>query len=310
MLKIADKEELSQLSLTGLRSLILLELLIKEPRSLEDIRKEFIKYSIMEDSNSDDILRIDINTLKLMGCEISRADHRTNNKFVLLKHPFKINLEEDEISTLKRAYNKLKEKADVTTLIRFDNLFKKISEHVSDDKIKEQLAGISALKNYRSDIINNLKLACHKKYTVSFVYREPINKKENTKDIIADKIVLQNDKLYFYGVDKNSKQPFYFNIKRILKILSLNENNDNITANPTTVKFYIKEFGYSGLEDCEIILSGDIPEGFVVEGNYHNEFYATQRILSFGPKCKVLEPESFKNKNIEILKKMKDVYNG
>lgn len=310
MLNIADKEELSQLSLTGLRSLILLELLIKEPRSLEDIRREFLKYNIIDDSNSDDILRIDLNTLKLMGCEISRADHRTNNKFVLINHPFKIYFTADELKALKKVYNKLKENTDITTLIRFDNLLKKISKHVSDNELKEQLAGISVLKNYQNDIVKNLLRACSKKYSVSLIYKEPIHKKEITKDIIAEKLVIKNDKLYLYGIDRNTNQSLCFNIKRILKIISLSENNDDITVNPVTVKFYVKDFGYSGLEDCEMIISGDIPEGFVVEGKYHNEFYATQRILSFGSKCKILEPEYFKDKVVEILKRMKDVYNG
>ena len=310
MFKKAEKEDLSQISLTGLRSLVMLGLLIQEPRSLEDIRNAFMEFNIMEGSNSDDILRIDLNTLKMMGCEISRADHRTNNKFVLLNHPFKIDITQEEFNVLKRAFNKIKENADISALIRFDSLFKKISEHLCDNDIKEQFFGLSVLKNYSLDIINELRFACKKKYEIKLIYREPIRKQEVEKEIIADKVALKNDKLYFYGVDKNTKQSVYLNIKRILKILSQKKNNDNITVEPVTIKFFVTEFGYSGLEDCETILSGDIAEGFIVEGKYYNEFYAIQRILSFGSKCKVLEPTDFKNKVLEILKKMRDVYNG
>lgn len=310
MFKKAEKEDLSQISLTGLRSLVMLGLLIQEPRSLEDIRNAFMEFNIMEGSNSDDILRIDLNTLKMMGCEISRADHRTNNKFVLLNHPFKIDITQEEFNVLKRAFNKIKENADISALIRYDSLFKKISEHLCDNDIKEQFFGLSVLKNYSLDIINELRFACKKKYEIKLIYREPIRKQEVEKEIIADKVALKNDKLYFYGVDKNTKQSIYLNIKRILKILSQKKNNDNITVEPVTIKFFVTEFGYSGLEDCETILSGDIAEGFIVEGKYYNEFYAIQRILSFGSKCKVLEPTDFKNKVLEILKKMRDVYNG
>ena len=310
MFKKAEKEDLSQISLTGLRSLVMLGLLIQEPRSLEDIRNAFMEFNIMEGSNSDDILRIDLNTLKMMGCEISRADHRTNNKFVLLNHPFKIDITQEEFNVLKRAFNKIKENADISALIRYDSLFKKISEHLCDNDIKEQFFGLSVLKNYSLDIINELRFACKKKYEIKLIYREPIRKQEVEKEIIADKVALKNDKLYFYGVDKNTKQSVYLNIKRILKILSQKKNNDNITVEPVTIKFFVTEFGYSGLEDCETILSGDIAEGFIVEGKYYNEFYAIQRILSFGSKCKVLEPTDFKNKVLEILKKMRDVYNG
>ena len=222
----------------------MLGLLIQEPRSLEDIRNAFMEFNIMEGSNSDDILRIDLNTLKMMGCEISRADHRTNNKFVLLNHPFKIDITQEEFNVLKRAFNKIKENADISALIRFDSLFKKISEHLCDNDIKEQFFGLSVLKNYSLDIINELRFACKKKYEIKLIYREPIRKQEVEKEIIADKVALKNDKLYFYGVDKNTKQSIYLNIKRILKILSQKKNNDNITVEPVTIKFFVTEFGY------------------------------------------------------------------
>ena len=310
MFEKAEKEELCQISLTGIRSLVLLGLLIQAPRSLEEIRSAFMEYNIMEDSNSDDILRIDLNTLKTMGCEISRADHRTNNKFVLLDHPFKIDVTEDEFKILKRAFNKIKENADVAVLMQYDELFKKISEFVSDKTIKEEFLGLSAFKNYSPEIVKELRFACKKNYEVKLIYKEPLQKKEIEKEIIAEKLGIKNDKLYLYGIDKNTKGSVYLNIKRILKILSQKDNEDNLSSKPVTVKFFVKEFGYSGLDDCETIISGDISEGFVIEGKYHNEFYATQRILSFGSKCTVIEPANFKDRIVEVLKRMRDVYNG
>lgn len=310
MLQKITKEELCQISLTGIRSLVLLDLLIKAPRSLEEIREAFINYNIMEDSNSDDILRIDINTLRTMGCEISRADHRTNNKYVLINHPFKINLENEEINVVKRAFNEIKKDADITLLMSYDALFRKIAEHIADNNVKEMLLGISPLKKYSTEIIDELIVACNNKKEVKLTYKSPTTNKIAEKDIYAEKIVLQNDKLYFYGIDKNTKEQIYLNIKRILKILSQSDSDENVTVTPITIKFVLKDFGISGLEDNEEIISGNAAENFVVVGRYHNSFLATQRILSFGSKCTVLEPEDFKRKIIEILKRMKDIYNG
>ena len=87
MHRIVEKTELNQISLTGMRALILVGLLIKAPRSLEEIKETFINYNIMEKSHSNDIIRIDLNTLRAMGCEISRASIKTNYKYVLTKHP-------------------------------------------------------------------------------------------------------------------------------------------------------------------------------------------------------------------------------
>ena len=310
MIEKAEKEELNQISLTGIRSLVLLKLLIEAPRSLEDIRKAFIGYNIMLDKNSDDILRIDINTLRSIGCVISRADHRTDNKYVLKKHPFKMDINSDEVGVIKRAFNKIKENADISTLTLYDNLFKKIAPHISDDEVKESLLGISPLKKYSSQILDELKSVCDKKTIVKLLYKVPTLSTPTEKEIVADNIKLQNDKLYLYGVDKQSNQPVYINIKRILKVLSKYKSYESYSVEPVVVRFKLTEFGVSGLMDEEVVESGDKLTGFVIRGQYHNEFYAIQRILSFGLKCTVIEPDDFKEKIIQVLKSMKEVYNG
>lgn len=310
MIKNVGKEDLCQNSLTGIRSLALLGLLIKAPRTLTEIRNAFLEYNIMEDSNSDDMLRIDINTLRKIGCTISRADHRTNNKFVLRDHPFKLDISKEEVSVIKRAFNKIKENADLSVLILYDNLLKKIAPHVANQEVQEALLDITPLKKYSSDILDVLKTACDKKEVVKFIYRTPAPGVETEKEIYADCIKLQNDKLYIYGVDKSSDKPIYLNIKRILKVISAGKSDENHTADPVVVRFKLKEFGIMGLFDNEEIESGDVANGFVIKGQYHNSFYAVQRILSFGSKCIVIEPEDFKEKIIEVLKKMKEVYHG
>ena len=309
MIEKAVKEDLCQISLTGVRSLILLDLLIKSPASLEDIRKTFTEYNIMDDSNSDDILRIDINTLRNIGCIISRADHRTNNKFVLIDHPFKIDITQEEINAIKKVFNKIKENADLDILILYDNLFKKIAKHISDKEVRTNLLNISPLKRYSPEIIDEVRKACKNKNLVKLIYKAPTSAKETEKEIYADRVALQNDKLYLFCTDKESKQQIYLYIKRILKIISCKDVDDNISVNPITVKFHLTDFGVSGLNDNEEILNEDT-NGYTICGTYHNNFLATQRILSFGANCTIIEPEDFKEQVVDILKKMRDIYNA
>ena len=136
MFKIAEKTELNQISLTGVRGIVLMGLLIAQPRSLDEIRKAFIELNIMEDENSDDILRIDLNTLKIMGCEISRASSKTDFKYVLHKHPFSFKISNDELSLLKKAYNQAKNRTDFLGILGYDELFKKIASKVFDEETK------------------------------------------------------------------------------------------------------------------------------------------------------------------------------
>ena len=113
VLKIAEKNDLCQVSLTGIRALLVMGLLIKAPRSLDEIREEFIKLNIMEESHSDDILRIDLNTLRSMGCEITRSSAKTDFKYVLLKHPFSLTITEEEALFLKKVYKRVKDNSDI-----------------------------------------------------------------------------------------------------------------------------------------------------------------------------------------------------
>ena len=310
MEKFLSKRDLCQVSLTGIRALTLLGLLIQAPRSLEEIKEEFVKHNIMDESNSYDILRIDINTLKTMGCQISRADKRTDNKYVLLKQPFELELNDNEIKLLKRALNKVKETADIDFLLKCDELFKKIAQNMTDANTKEILIGLSPLKKYKVELINALKSDCQNKNVLTLCYKSPTSKMVEEKEIAAQSLEFKNDKIYLYGYDKFKKESVTLNIKRILKILSRSGSDSTIESKPIKIKFKLTSFGISGLDENEKIISGDIQEGFVIEGIYHNEFVATQRMLSFGPACTVCEPQDFKERIVKVLKEMREIYNG
>ena len=60
-------------------------------------------------------------------------------------------------------------------------------------------------------------------------------------------------------------------------------------------------------EQSDILL---VTSGYQYEGEYHNDFVAVQRMLSFGSNCTVLEPQAIREKIIEKLKNMRKNYNG
>ena len=307
MFKQANKSELSQISLTGARSLVLLGLLIQAPRSLEEIREAFIKYNLLEESNSDDILRIDLNTLRAMGCVISRSCKKTDFKHVLLEHPFALKIEQEEFEVISKALKRIKSKLSIQKMFEYDLLIKKISERVIDEETKEALLGLRFLKSYNIEFLYELQKVCNERKTVKLLYKSPASKKNSEKEITAEELVFKNDKIYLYGYDKNLKETVTLNIKRILAVLSVHKD-DNIETKPVLVKFMLKEFGVMGLDKNEKIVEHS-GEGYLIEGKYYNNFIATQRIMSFGSLCKVLEPIDFKNQIIDLIKKVKEIYN-
>jgi len=308
LLKPVEKTDLNQISLTGMRSILLVGLLMQSPRSLEEIKKIFIDMKIMEPAASDDVLRIDLNTLRVMGCEISRASNNTDYKYKLIKHPFSLEISDEEIAVIKRAYKGIKNSSNIELILEYDKLLKKIAEHMCDEEKKQALYGISVLKSYNVKLIKDLLEDCKLHRVLVISYKTPAAKKESRKELVIQDLVFQNDKIYLFAYDLRLRKSVILNIKRILSIISRTSGGDKVKIEYLTVKFRLKSFGLSTIEENEKILE-ETDEGYLIEGKYYNDFFAAQRILSFGSACTVLEPVNFREQIIQKLKNMRDVYN-
>lgn len=307
MFKTIEKTELNQISLTGIRALVLIGLLIIKPRSLDEIRKEFINMQIMENTHSNDILRIDLNTIKSMGCEISRSSPKTDYKYVLEKHPFAFKISKEEIEILKKVYNSAKSNADLYTLMEYDELFKKIAFHICDEESKEAILGVSVLKYYDIQTVKDLILDSKHKNVLDLVYCKPNTTSDSRKQILAQELVCKNDKIYLYGYDLDKEKSIILNVRRIKSILTRKIHRNTIEPQQTKVKFFVKNLKQEELESNEEIIKLTT-DGSIVEGIYHNDFIATQRVLSMGNRCIVLEPQDFKDNVIEKIKEMRKNY--
>lgn len=307
MFKTAERTELSQVSLTGMRALVLMGLLIIKPRSLEEIREEFINLRIMEESHSNDILRIDLNTIRIMGCEVSRACKKTNFKYVLTKHPFELKLTEEEIETLRSVYNYATQNADFRTILEYDELLKKIAFYICDEETKEALLGVSALRYYNIKIVKDLIIDCKHKTTLDLMYKKPTNISDVRKIVVAQELIYKNDKIYLYGYDLSKQESIVLHVRRITAIRARKLEKHNIESNQFKIRFMVKNLVPEELEINEEIVGSSV-DGDIVEGAYHNGFIATQRVLSLGSRCVVLEPVEFKSNIINKIKEMRKNY--
>lgn len=307
MFKPVDKTQINQVSLTGVRAIVVAGLLIEAPRSLAEIQEEFIRLNLMEKGQTTDIIRIDMNTLKSMNCIITRADCKTGYKYHLLRHPFSLNIKKEEMDVIKRAFKKIKNNAGIDLLLKYDELFKKISTY-ADPETKEAFYGLSILKEFNADRIRELNEDCKNKRTLKLEYHTPSAKKSSEKNIVAQKLVFQNDSIYLYGFDLDKKKSVVLNVKRILSIISRLSDGNGIELEMIKVKFFLKKCDTIEVEENEQIIE-TLEDGCIIEGKYYNDFLAIQRILSFGANCTVLEPQEFKETIIEKLKNMRDVYN-
>ena len=192
-------------------------------------------------------------------------------------------------------------------LLDFDELIQKISNYIYDSDIKEKFIGVSAFKYYSIDSIKELLVDCKYEKTLELVYKKTKKDNEYTKEVIAQKLVFNNDQLYLHCYDKSIHKSIVLNVKRILRILSRKIENGTPDIKKFVVKFYLKDFNLENLNEDEFVIEITNNE-YIVEGAYYNEFLALQRVLSFGACCTVIEPEEFKNKVIKKLKEMRNIY--
>lgn len=307
MFKFANDVDLNKISLTGVRGIVLLGLLSLKPRTFKELKKAFIDYQLMNESNSDDILRLDIKTLRHAGCEIINTSKKGGNYYVLKKHPFGLELDEKEIKNIKRIYNKTKSELDILKLLDFDDFLIKLANFVQDEEAKEQVLGISELRHYDKQLLRDIYFDCEQKYQIKLLYNRPSTNLKVYKNIYAQKLVYQNNKIYLYGYDVDIKKFTILNFKRIKEVIARTFGKGEKETNLIKVRFYLRNDFIDSLDDNEVIVE-TIGDTYLVEAIYYNEFLATQRILSFGINCKVIEPEDFKDRIISKIKEMKEVY--
>ena len=112
---LKSKTNIYKISLTAYRAVKLLELLIEKPCSGDDIIEYFKQDNITENCANKDTLRITLNSLKAVGCQIKRPSVKTNYCYVLENYPFKICLSKENLTILDKIRNNILNMRDMLT---------------------------------------------------------------------------------------------------------------------------------------------------------------------------------------------------
>ena len=306
MFKFDEQCNPRQISLTGVRAIVILAMLSIKPCTFEELKDFLIQSNIVNREYSIDTIRIDLNTLKYIGCDISKATKKTNNSYILRSNPFQLSISEDEAQILSKIYKGIYKNLSIDRLLEYDDLFEKITTLISDENIKEYLRGISILKGLDKKLIQEL-LADARKHTRLTISYLAGNTKDIEYDITIEKLGFRSDKLYIYCYNHSIGKRTFLNFSRLKKVLVRQLRSDDIDTNDTIVEFNLNNYKDYVLETNEEIVNtnGDMA---TVRGAYYTDFIALQRVLSFGPDCVVLSPEGIKTTLIEKLQSMREQY--
>lgn len=293
------------MSLTGYRTIVILSLLMEAPRSIDEINNYFLNNPYIKDTFSNDTLRIYINSLRAIGCQITDAN-KASKKYQLISHPFEYDIPKSQLKTIAKLYKSIFNKIDIRNLLEIDNFLYKLADYTNNEATKNYLENISVTKNIDRNVLNDLLIHCKNNNQIVILYNSP---RSNNKEIeiICDKLSFRFDKLYLWGNNLTHKEYSFLPVERITKILSIKIIKNDKEIKPIKVVYELYNcINYIPESDENIIEKTD--EKLVIEVNSKNEFNLMQRILYMADSCKVLEPASFKQELLEKLKNMDEYY--
>ena len=297
------------MSFTGFKSLLIFSLLAEGPKSYEEISQYIYNHPYLREKISIDTLRVYINSLRRLGCEVKRVRGEDKiSRYVITKNPFELKLTPEQIQSVIKVYKSMVKTMDINEIVAMEHFFEKIGGYIKNDEFIAEMRKISMLKDIDIKLLEDLIDCCDKKEQIIISYNSP-NSGEKDIELTADKIEISNGKIYLYGTGLEYMQYGSFLVSRIYKIKEI-KLNKTIPDNLNNFKIIYElecEPEKIQLNENEKIIEKQ-KNKTVIEMNTSNDFLARQRLLEFGPLCTILEPESFKNDFIKLLKDMKAGY--
>ena len=294
------------MSFTAFKSMLLFSYLLEAPRSYAEIRDYFAQQKYLKETISIDTLRVYINSLERLGCEIVRGKKAEGSKYKLLKHPFALKISDENAKSIIKVFKSILKSIEIDDLLSITKFFDKIANATENPELKETLENISPLKKIDPEILKMLIIACRKNDEISILYQSPASGLKNI-DVLPEKLTVTNGKVYLYGTSPNYRNTARFLVNRIKeKPVTKLQKTIKPKADPVIIGCELYDKTIPLLENEKIISEDE--NKLTIEITSVNKFTARQRILSLGRDCKVLYPQSFKEDIISALNKMKEKY--
>lgn len=295
---------------SAFKALIVFELLLESPKTLEQISDFLVKRPYIKSTISKDTLRVYINSFKKAGCNVERTltgEKRREYAYYIPDNPFRPVISKTQTKQLFDIYDMIMYNMPFETLLNFDLLIRKFDTCFKDEAFHKQYEEHSLLKAFDVELLRELEQCCKDNSLVTVLYNSP---RSGFKEIpiIAHKMKIQNYKLYLEGFGKEYNQEGIFLVSRITKITNIisGENvelpNDNFLE--IICEFYNPQIQ---LAENETVIS-ETGSTRLVKHITTNKVLTNHRFLQLADNCKILEPECYQKEFITLLKSAKEVY--
>lgn len=302
--------ELKQkVSITGLRTLFILDILLKGPASKKEISDILINNPHLKNVTAEGIT-IDINTLKSAGFEIDNLGKKENYRYKINWNPIKFKLAKSELRVLCNMKNAVIELYEPIFIIKLHKLFEKITKYIENDSNNE-LMNFQYFLNINSELFMELYALTKRKKDVKILYNSPHTGKKEIS-IKLKEIKYNNSKLYLTGFCPDYPNTTVLRIDNIIRVIKILKPDENI--NKTKIKAICCKIKPAAKEKMNLLNEEKIlleNKNFIkIELKSDNEFMIIQRLLSYGDDLISIKNKDIKEKYLSELAEIKKIYEG
>ena len=267
------------MSFTAFKSILIFSFLLEGPKSYEEMQDFFANHEYLHETVSIDTLRIYLNSLREIGCEITKKTKGGITRYSIDSHPFLLQFSDKQIKGIIKVYKAISKNIEVSDLLALHNFFEKISQYIQNDELKIKIRNISPISNIDPQMVSELIKYAQNNSEITVYYNSANSGKKNIT-ILVDKIYVNNGKLYISGINSQYDTYASFLVRRIIHINNVNLNERTLQAPELTVTYkYTKDFKENvELLDNEKIIEED-KNHLIIEITSKSKFEITQRIM-------------------------------
>lgn len=288
-----------QKHLASYKVFYILQVLLKKKLNLQEL-KIYLKNNFNEFPSNDMVYQY-FNTLKNIGVEFKTLSKKEQKRYVIVKHPFELNLQRKEIKFLFELREQLIDTNNILTVYLYDRLLDKIYTELKQDgkdfftTCKQQFQRKLNNKYYLN--LEFLISSCQKHSFLTIEYQSPKN--DNIVfDVIAEKLEFKDNAIMFYGYSQTQKETYCLRLDRINSV----KFSDNIINDKYKIKYAIIDVfdsNYLPTKNQKIIKRSK--NKVRIKEEYHTDFFLIQTLLKFKNKAKLIQPEELKSKLVDNL---------
>ena len=289
--------------LTAYRTLLLLKYLMAGALDKQKIVQLFDDDAFVLNGITSENIRVMINSLKEVGCKISRPNNKNNFQYILTENPFYLDFTNDEIKLLNKFRKKFLGNKDLNYILNTNSLFEKICLLISNESTKENIRNHNLLPDVDRGLIINLQNLCRNKDKVVFNYLS--GRKLSEFEMIASFLKYERDRLYIWGYSTKYNDYSYLRADKIKSFRILEKQSQEI-VNDYVIRYEIYNKSYLPESNETIVESNN--NFLLIDYKAENKFRAIQKFLELGNEGKIISPEEFKQEFIETVKSVKEIY--